>query len=53
MMVTPVVGGEQPTMREIYEKYGHKYDVTLPKLDGSNSIQDALMENGLAIYIEK
>ena len=28
--------------REIYEKYGYKYDVYSHKLTGSNSIQDAL-----------
>ena len=34
--------GTKSTMREIYEKYGHKYDVTSHKLDGNRSVQDAL-----------
>jgi hypothetical protein len=34
--------GTKSTMREVYEKYGHKYDVYSHKLDGIKSIQDAL-----------
>ena len=34
--------GTKSTMREIYEKYGHKYDVNSHKLDGNRSVQDAL-----------
>ena len=34
--------GTKFTMREVYEKYGYKYDVQSHKLHGNNSIQDAL-----------
>tara|TARA_B100002019_G_C21259557_1_gene595899 strand:+ start:1371 stop:2465 length:1095 start_codon:yes stop_codon:yes gene_type:complete len=34
--------GTKSTMKEVYEKYGHKYDVRSHLLTGSNSIQDAL-----------
>lgn len=34
--------GTKMAMKEVYEKYGHKYDVQSHKLDGGKSIQDAL-----------
>ena len=34
--------GTKSTMKEVYEKYGYKYDVESHRLDGYKSIQNAL-----------